>query len=87
MIVKHHLGENALEIKFCGLMVRRIPYENIDSVRLGFSFWTEQWCDVWPMFRYITIRRKKPWLGIMRNLMINPPDRERFLADLQKRLR
>ena len=76
------LAETGLEVKFGARTVRRISYGDMESVEPRFSFWNEHWTNFRPA-QFITIHRRSGWI---RNFVINPPGRDRFLAELQLKL-
>ena len=76
------LAETGLEVKFGQWTVRRILYSDMEGVAPGSAAWNEHWNNFWP-WRFVTIRRRS---GLIRNFVINPPDRDRFIAELQSRL-
>lgn len=80
--MKFELGSEGVEVKLGSLTLRRIRYDDIESVSDGPAFWNEHWVNFYP-FEYITIRRKS---GLIRNFVINPKDKETFVSGLRQRL-
>ena len=82
--IRYQLGEQGVEVLVGRWPMRRIRYDDIESVRCGYTFWNEHWTarlDVWRTA--VTIRRRS---GIMRNFVITPDDPEAFVSELQRRL-
>ena len=65
---------------FCA---RRIPYSNMESVRRGIAFWNEHYNRI-SMDPNITVRLRTG--ALIKNLVINPPDTDAFIAALQARI-
>jgi len=81
--MRYELRDDALCVVMFGRCVRRVPYANIDSVRRGYALWNEHWNRI-SRDANITLRLKH---GLIRNFVINPPDTENFVAQLQTRLK
>lgn len=77
----YEFGAEHVEVKLGPFVARRIRYDDIEGARFGYPFWNEHWTNFWPM-RFLTLRRRS---GICRNFVINPGDREAFVAELRKR--
>ena len=81
--MEFYLGTKGLEIKLFGFVLRRIRYADMQEVSGGFGFGlTEHWTNLWP-WKFVTIRRKT---GLFKNFVINPREREIFIADLRRRI-
>ncbi|HEX8833785.1 MAG TPA: PH domain-containing protein [Abditibacteriaceae bacterium] len=80
--VRYELAEDALCITYFGFCVRRVPFSNIENVRRGTALWNEHYNRV-SRDPNLTLRLRR---GLVRNLVINPPQTEEFLTNLQKRL-
>ena len=76
------LSGEALEVKLGSWVVRRIYYRDMAGVEPGSVFWNEHWCNFRPC-EFITVKRKS---GLVRNFVINPPDRDRFINELRLRI-
>ncbi|MFA6434858.1 MAG: hypothetical protein WCW52_09200 [Elusimicrobiales bacterium] len=76
------LGAAALEVKLRSWTVRRVLYSDMESVEPRCAFWNEHWCNFLP-WRFVTIRRRS---GFARNFVINPPDRDTFIAALRLKI-
>lgn len=81
--LRYQLCEEGLCVIMFGVVVRRIPYQNIESVRRGWAFWNEHWNRI-SFDPCITLRLKR---GLVRNFVINPPKTDDFIAQLQARIR
>jgi hypothetical protein len=79
---RYYLGDSALEVKLGATTVRRIAYSDIEGAKAGCALWNEHWTNFVPL-RFITLKRRSGWI---RNFVINPPDREVFLRELEARL-
>lgn len=80
--MRYELREDAFCVVMGGVAVRRIAYDNIESVRRGYALWNEHWNRI-AFDPYITLRLKH---GLVRNFVINPPQTDDFIAQLQSRL-
>ncbi|MDE2038924.1 MAG: PH domain-containing protein [Elusimicrobia bacterium] len=78
----YEFGEEGLEVRLGPWTVRRVRYDDIEDIRIGYNLWNEHWTNIWP-WRYLTLRRKTGWV---RNFVINPADREAFAQLLRQRL-
>lgn len=76
------LADKELQVKLGNVVLRRIPYSNIEGVDDGYKLWNEHWCNVWP-FRYVTVKRKS---GLIKNFVINPKDGPAFAEELRGKL-
>ena len=76
------LAETGLEVKLGALTVRRISYSDMEGVEPGSALWNEHWNNFRP-WQFITIRRRS---GLIRNFVINPPERDRFIAELRLKI-
>ena len=81
--VRYELRDDALCIVYGPFCVRRIPYSNMVSVRRGIAFWNEHYNRI-SFDPNITVRLKTGVL--IKNLVINPPDTDAFIAALQARI-
>jgi len=79
---KYELTREGLEVKLGSWTVRRIFYSDMTGVEPGYVFWNEHWSNFWP-WEFITVRRKS---GLIKNFVINPPDRDKFLNELRLRI-
>lgn len=77
----YELAGDGLEVKLGSWVVRRIYYSDMLGAELGCAFWNEHWSNFWP-WEFITIRRKS---GLVKNFVINPPERDKFLNELRLR--
>lgn len=78
----YELGVEGLEVKLGPWVVRRIYYSDMTGAERGYPFWNEHWSNFWP-WEFITIRRKS---GLIKNFVINPPERDNFLNELRLRI-
>jgi len=82
--IHYQLGAEGLEVLVGRWPVRRIRYDDIESVRRGYRFWNEHWTSRIDISRTaVTIRRRS---GIMKNFVITPDDPDAFVSELQGRL-
>jgi hypothetical protein len=79
----YQLAKEGLEVRIGKWPVRQIKYSDIDSVREGMSFINEHWTNILP-FRFITVVRKT---GLIKNFVVNPPDRESFIQELRTKIK
>ena len=79
---KYELAGEGLEVKLGSWVVRRIFYRDMTGAEAGMAFWNEHWSNFWP-WEFITIRRKT---GLIKNFVINPPERDKFLNELRLRI-
>jgi len=79
----YELRDDALCVLFGKFCARRVPFANIESVRRGHALWNEHWNRV-SRDPNITLHLKN---GLVRNFVINPPDTENFIAQLQEHLK
>ena len=77
----YNLTDNEIQVKLGNMLVRRLPYYDIEKIQKGFKIWNEHWNNPWPM-EFLTIRRKE---GIFKNFVINPPNRREFMEELSKK--
>lgn len=78
----YELSGEGLEVRFGPWVVRRIYYSDMTGAEAGYAFWNEHWSNFWP-WEHITIRRKT---GLIKNFVINPPDRDKFLNELRLKI-
>ena len=78
----YELSGEGLEVIFGPWVVRRIYYSDMTGAKPGYAFWNEHWSNFWP-WEHITIRRKT---GLIKNFVINPPERDKFLNELKLRI-
>ena len=78
----YHLAEDELQVRVGRFVVRRVPYDQIDNVRYGYTLWNEHWINPWPP-RFVAIQRRTGWI---RNFVINPPDRDAFMDELGRKI-
>lgn len=78
----YELAGEGLEVRLGSWVVRRILYSDMAGAEPGMAFWNEHWSNFWP-WEFVTIRRKT---GFVKNFVINPPDRDRFLNELRLRI-
>ena len=78
----YELSGEGLEVKLGRWVVRRIYYSDMTGAKQGYAFWNEHWSNFWP-WEHITVRRKT---GLIKNFVINPPERDRFLNELKLRI-
>ena len=78
----YELSGEGLEVRFGPWVVRRIYYSDMTGAEAGYAFWNEHWSNFWP-WEHITVRRKT---GLIKNFVINPPERDRFLNELKLRI-
>ena len=69
-------------VKLGRLVVRKIALSDIESVEQRYAAWNEHWDNLWPL-KFLTIRRKT---GLFKNFVINPPNIEAFIKELNKKL-
>ena len=82
------LTATEVQVRLGGWVVRRVRLDDIEAVStasgptalLTWGF-NEHWCNFWPA-RYLILRRKSGWV---RSFVINPPDTDPFVAELQRR--
>lgn len=61
--------------------LRKIALSDILFADTSAPFWNEHWCStLFPKKRVVRLRRKT---GLVRNFIITPADRDRFLATLR----
>lgn len=75
------MDHESLEIHCGQLLIRRIKYGDIEQIEEGFSLVAANWCNMMP-FRYLTLTLKK---GLMRKVVINPPEPLEFMTELLQR--
>ncbi len=86
-LLNFRLADSELQVRFGNWVVRRIRFDDIEVAgvtpgsKLWFT-WNEHWCNFWPL-RFVVLRRKSGWV---RTFIINPPDPERFLEDLKRKV-
>lgn len=78
-IFNYRITKDSLQVCIGNWVVRQIQLSDIAAVREGMTFWNEHWTNPLP-FRFVTIVRKT---GLIRNFVINPPDREGFIRELR----
>ena len=78
----YELSGEGLEVRFGPWVVRRIYYSDMTGAEPGYAFWNEHWSNFWP-WEHLTIRRKT---GLIKNFVINPPERDNFLNELRLRI-
>lgn len=81
--VRYELREDALCIEYFGVCVRRVPYSDIESVERGVPLWNEHYQRL-SRDPSICLRLRRGALS--KNLVINPPHTEEFIAQLRARL-
>ena len=79
---RFELGDSESEVRLGPWALRRIRYDDIESVRLGHSVWCEKWCNFWPLFEYVTIRRKSGWI---KDFVVNPANPAEFIRALKQK--
>lgn len=81
--VRYELRSDALCIVYGHFCLRRVPYSDIISVKRGAPFWNEHY-NRFSLDPNITLRLRR---GVFsKNLVINPPHTEAFIAELQSKL-
>jgi len=77
------LGADAVEVRVLGRVVRRLRLADITSVDRRGAILNESWSG--PRFwNAVTLRRRR---GLFRNVIVTPDDPDRFVAELNDRLR
>lgn len=76
------ITDSHLNIRLANLKLRSFALSDIEEAKEGYTFWNEHWCNPAPL-QFVTLRRKT---GFIKNLVINPPDRRRFLTDIQSKI-
>lgn len=81
--LRYHIGSRHFRITLFGIVLRRIPLDEIESVSKRHpNGWTEYWWStVRPNHRVLVIRRSR---GLRRYLVITPKNRYIFKADLER---
>ena len=83
LTIRYRIAADALEVLILGRPVRRIRLDDIEEVHRRGALIHESWAG--PKFwNAVTIRRRS---GRLRNFVISPDDPDRFVAELQDRLR
>ena len=76
--IRYRTTGAALEVVVLWMVVRRIPFADIEEVHRRGAFPHESWSG--PRFwNAVTIRRRR---GLIKNLIVTPDDPERFVAEL-----
>ncbi len=81
--VRYELRDDALCIEYFGVCARRVPYSDIESVERGVPLWNEHYQRL-SRDPNICLRLRRGVLS--KNLVINPPRTEEFIAQLRARL-
>lgn len=81
--VRYELREDALCIEYFNWCVRRVPYSDIESVGRVVPFWNEHYQRL-SRDPNICLRLRRGALS--KNLVINPPRTDEFIARLRSRL-
>ena len=77
------LGRDAIEVRIFGRVVRRVRLVDIESVDRRGAIVNESWSG--PRFwNAVTLRRRT---GLFRNVIVTPDDPDRFVAEVNARLR
>lgn len=82
-IFGYKISDDAVEITLLGVTVRRIPFSNIEDVRLGSRGWGGEIWTVFKLWGLVTIKKKK---GLLRYVTLAPVNPEDFVAKLKQRL-
>jgi len=83
LTIRYRVTVDALEVLILGRPVRRIRLDDIEEVHRRGALIHESWAG--PKFwNAVTLRRRS---GRLRNFVITPEDPDRFVAELQDRLR
>jgi hypothetical protein len=83
LTLRYRLTADALEVLILGWPVRRIRFDDIEEVHRRGALIHESWAGL-KFWNAVTIRRRS---GRLRNFVISPDDPDRFVAELQDRLR
>lgn len=78
----YELGDSELRVLLGSFAVRKIAYSDMADVSEGLALFNEHWTNFWP-WRFVTIRRKT---GLIKNFVVNPAEREPFMADIKVRI-
>ena len=77
------LGQDAIEVRVFGRVVRRVRLADVESVDRRGAIVNESWSG--PRFwNAVTVRRRT---GLFRNVIVTPDDPDRFVAEVTERLR
>lgn len=77
------LGAESIEVRVFGRVVRRVRLADIESVDRRGAIVNESWSG--PRFwNAVTLRRRT---GLFRNVIVTPDDPDRFVAEVNARLR
>jgi len=83
LTIRYRVTSEAVEVLILGRPVRRVRLDDIEEVHRRGALIHESWAG--PKFwNAVTIRRRS---GRLRNFVISPDDPDRFVAELQDRLR
>lgn len=80
--VRYRIGSKALKIQLFGLVIRKIPLEDIEHVSKRHPRgWTENWRNTFrTAHRMLTIERRA---GLCKYVLITPRNRYVFMSELQ----
>lgn len=79
----YRVGEEAVEIRFLGIKVRKIPFSNIDEAWLGSKGSVG---EVWTFFKWWGLVTLKKKTGFLKYVTLAPKDPSVFYAEVKKKI-
>jgi hypothetical protein len=80
MLFTYIVNSDSIEIELFSKVIKTIALADIKEIRHGVSLFSQSWCNPWPM-QFISIKLRK---GILRNVIINPEDRDLFIREVEQ---
>ncbi len=82
-ILTYHITDTGVSIRFLNVRLRHIPFSNIEGIYRGFTW---KIVEVWTVFKVWDIVTIKKKTGLLKYVTITPPDPDKYVAEVQKRL-